>query len=188
MPDYEHIKAVYQTSLYKNILHEINGVVFPFSERWQRVGVSLSGGADSALMAVLLCSIITQKLYTSEVHIITNIRCWKTRPWQKQNSLDVFHWLVDNFPTIKFTRHENFIAPDCGLMGTIPSAIGNLQNLQQLNIQDNQLVGIVPESICDLNINWSFLSNFNISENQFCPPYPYCIEDYVGNQDTSGCN
>ena len=30
MPDYEHIKAVYQTSLYKNILHEINGVVFPF--------------------------------------------------------------------------------------------------------------------------------------------------------------
>ena len=112
MPDYEHIKAVYQTSLYKNILHEINGVVFPFSERWQRVGVSLSGGADSALMAVLLCSIITQKLYTSEVHIITNIRCWKTRPWQKQNSLDVFQWLVDNFPTIKFTRHENFIAPD----------------------------------------------------------------------------
>ena len=48
---------------------------------------------------------------------------------------------------------ETFIAPDCGLMGTIPSEIGNLQNLIKLNIQDNQLTGIVPESICDLNID-----------------------------------
>jgi len=39
-----------------------------------------------------------------------------------------------------------------------------------------------------LNIYWSSSSYFNIYENQFCPPYPSCIEDYVGNQDTSGCN
>jgi len=36
-----------------------------------------------------------------------------------------------------------------------------------------------------LNIEWS--SGFNISNNQLCPPYPSCIEDYVGEQDTTNC-
>jgi hypothetical protein len=29
---------------------------------------------------------------------------------------------------------------------------------------------------------------FKISNNQLCPPYPSCIEDYVGEQDTSDCD
>jgi len=36
-------------------------------------------------------------------------------------------------------------------------------------------------------MNWSNPDNFNIYENQFCPPYPLCIENYVGEQDTSDC-
>ena len=36
-------------------------------------------------------------------------------------------------------------------------------------------------------MNWSDPNNFNISENQFCPPYPDCIEAYTGEQDTSAC-
>jgi len=63
-----------------------------------------------------------------------------------------------------------------------------LVNLISLKLVLNNLTGVIPESICDLNVNWSFLSNFNISENQLCPPYPSCIENYVGNQDTSGCD
>ena len=55
------IKNVYQNSLYQKILHEINGVIFPLSDQWKRIGISVSGGLDSALMSVLLCSIITQK-------------------------------------------------------------------------------------------------------------------------------
>tara|TARA_B100000073_G_scaffold330583_1_gene319181 strand:- start:172 stop:1950 length:1779 start_codon:yes stop_codon:yes gene_type:complete len=74
------------------------------------------------------------------------------------------------------------------LEGSIPSEIGNLVNLISLKLVLNNLTGVIPESICDLNVNWSFLSNFNISENQLCPPYPSCIENYVGNQDTSGCD
>jgi hypothetical protein len=37
-------------------------------------------------------------------------------------------------------------------------------------------------------MNWSDPNNFNISENQLCPPYPDCIEESVGYQDTSGCD
>ena len=72
------------------------------------------------------------------------------------------------------------------LTGSIPSEIGNLTNLNYLKLQNNGLTGIIPESICDLDM--ISLSSFDISNNQLCPPYPSCIEDYVGTQDTSGCN
>ena len=76
---------------------------------------------------------------------------------------------------------------DNQLTGEIPSEIGNLTNLTGLVLYDNQLTGEIPESICDLNIEWNSSDYFNISVNQLCPPYPSCIEDYVGEQDTSGC-
>ena len=73
------------------------------------------------------------------------------------------------------------------LSGEIPSEIGNLTNLIWLNFVHNQLSGEIPESICNIDMNWSNPNNFNIYENQLCPPYPECIEDYVGEQDTSEC-
>jgi Leucine-rich repeat (LRR) protein len=74
------------------------------------------------------------------------------------------------------------------LTGYIPSQLGNLTNLTNLYLNDNQLTGQIPESICDLNIDWSNNNLFNITNNQLCPPYPSCIEDYVGVQDTSDCD
>ena len=73
------------------------------------------------------------------------------------------------------------------LTGSIPLEIGNLTNLERLYLDRNQLTGEIPESICDLNINWSNTSDFSITNNQLCPPYPSCIEDYVGEQDTTNC-
>ena len=75
-----------------------------------------------------------------------------------------------------------------GLTGSIPPVIGNLTNLTHLNLRYNQLNGEIPDSICDLNINWYDSNYFNISNNQLCPPYPSCIEDDVGEQDTSDCD
>ena len=73
------------------------------------------------------------------------------------------------------------------LTGSIPPEIGNLKNLTHLNVRYNQLNGKIPESICDLNIEWSSSWSFNLSNNQLCPPYPFCIEDNVGHQDTNYC-
>jgi hypothetical protein len=53
-----------------------------------------------------------------------------------------------------------------------------------LELNDNQLTGQIPENFC----NHVYNIDFDISNNQLCPPYPSCIEDYVGEQDTSGCD
>ena len=73
------------------------------------------------------------------------------------------------------------------LTGSIPPEIGNLTNLTHLNLRYNQLNGEMPESICDLKMNWNSTWSFTIYNNQLCPPYPSCIEDYVRKQDTSDC-
>ena len=73
------------------------------------------------------------------------------------------------------------------LTGSIPPEIGNLTNLTSLQLNSNSLTGAIPESICGLDLNWSSSSDFNISNNQLCPPYPSCVENYAGEQDTNNC-
>ena len=92
-------------------------------------------------------------------------------------------------PQIGFlTNLTHLKLSDNQLTGEIPYEIGNMTNLTYLSLSSNQLTGEIPESICDLNIDWSNYMIFNITNNQLCPPYPSCIEDYVGEQDTSGCD
>jgi len=81
---------------------------------------------------------------------------------------------------------------DNQLSGSIPSEFGNMTNLTHLSLYNNQLTGEIPESICELtNLNWSpeyiDWDYSYIYNNQLCPPYPSCIEDYVGEQDTTNC-
>jgi hypothetical protein len=83
-------------------------IKIPYNKEWKNIAISVSGGADSALLAYLICSQIT----TQSVHIVSHKRMWKTRPWQGHDSLNVYTWLLKRFPNIKFARHTNFIAPD----------------------------------------------------------------------------
>ena len=68
------------------------------------------------------------------------------------------------------------------LTGPIPTEIGNLTNLTTLNLTENQLAGIIPNEICNQGDNSPTLEN-----NQFCPPFPICIENYVLEQDITNC-
>ena len=46
------------------------------------------------------------------------------------------------------------------LTGSIPSEIGTFTSMTMLKLQDNQLNGDIPESICELNITWSDSNRF----------------------------
>ena len=91
----------------------IDGVEIPYDLTWTRIAISLSGGADSALLAYLVCSLVQDHSNQPiTVHIISHTRMWKTKPWQEFDSLYVLNWLQKQFPNIEFERHTGFIAPE----------------------------------------------------------------------------
>ena len=91
-------------------------------------------------------------------------------------------------------------------VGEISEEIGNLLKLEgvttyghmsttqydALNLANNLFDGFIPSEICDLPLDWenSYMDQnqgFSISDNQFCPPFPPCLVNFVGTQDTSNC-
>ena len=75
---------------------------------WKRIGISLSGGADSALLAYLICKNVS---VTTDIHITNQIRMWKTRPWQGPVVDRVIDWFESKFDH-NFIVHKNFIPPE----------------------------------------------------------------------------
>ena len=78
------------------------------------------------------------------------------------------------------TNLKTFVLNSNNLTGVIHIDIfSNLVDLRFLIINNNNLSGNIPDNICELN-NLDFV---NFEQNHFCPPYPDCIVDYVGEQD-----
>lgn len=115
-------------------------VDIPISNDWKNIGISLSGGADSALLAYLVCSNTN-----ANIHIVTQIRCWKTRPWQEFVAEQVYLWLVKKFPHLNFKRHTNFIPPDLEWGRNGPNIVdeyGKLKSGNQIILRSfNEYIG-----------------------------------------------
>lgn len=127
----EAIKA----SPYKNIFVPIDGVYFPLDPNWKKISINLSGGADSAILSFLICKELVERKLNIDVYIISNIRMWKLRPWQRHNSLNVFNFLKNKFPSLTLSRYENFIPPDIeyGNIGpSIKDEYGNMKSGDQI--------------------------------------------------------
>ena len=83
-------------------------------------------------------------------------------------------WTLTNLTTLSLSYNQ--------LTGEIPLEIGQLPNLTYLYLDYNNLTGAIPHEICIQEVFSPYLT-----DNKLCPPYPVCLEDYVGNQDTSEC-
>lgn len=103
------------------LLTRVNHLDIPFDKTWKRIGINLSGGADSALLTYLLCNIIRDNNLNTQIDIITYQRCWETRPWQGYIAQQVYMWLMNAFPTIISKRHLTYIPPEIehGVIGPI---------------------------------------------------------------------
>jgi hypothetical protein len=128
--------------------YNIDKVDIPFSYDWKKICISISGGADSALLGYLLADIFQKNKLNIEMHVISHTRCWKTKPWQRDNSMAVYKWLCDRFPNITFKRYENFIAPDLEYAHTGP----NLTDEYGKKVSgDNIEIRAFAEYVCDQN-------------------------------------
>lgn len=107
--DMELLKKQYEESEFSSIIHDISGVYVPLDKTWKNIGISMSGGLDSALLTYILCTLIEQYNLDITVHIISHVRMWKLRPWQQYISKDVFDYLQKRFSNIKMERYEGFI-------------------------------------------------------------------------------
>jgi len=106
------MQDLYALTDYSNIVKETHGIRFPFDFSWTKVAVAVSGGADSALLAYLICDLITKNNLSTELHIISNIRTWKSKPWHEYHSDSVYRFLISRFKNIQVVRHKNFVPPE----------------------------------------------------------------------------
>ncbi len=91
----------------------MNDIDIPFNPDWCNIAISISGGADSALLAYMICDLARKNNVQSfTLHVINNIRCWKTKPWQQQDAERVYRWLQGEFSRINFKLHKNFVPPE----------------------------------------------------------------------------
>ena len=110
-----------QFGINTSVLHSVDEALFPFDPSWRRVGVNVSGGADSAVGTATLCSIIQDLGVDCEVVFLTNVRVWQNRPWAAPISVEVYNKLREMFPNVRMQRVQNYIPPELedGAIGQI---------------------------------------------------------------------
>ena len=97
--------------------------------------------------------------------------------------------LTGSIPPVIFNLKylETLILTSNQFEGAIPLEIDSLNNLETLFLNDNLLSGEIPNSFCTMGLNFGNPYRFSLEDNQFCPPYPLCLESHIGDQDLSGC-
>lgn len=126
---------LYKDNGWNEFIFTSRGIPIPFNDKWKKIGFNISGGADSAILFYNVAKHIEEKKLDIELHTVSHIRCWKTRPWQKHIRLEVIRKLKEKFPGLKVIEHENYIAPEIemGAVGSIIPHNGKMKSGDQLS-------------------------------------------------------
>ena len=124
MIDFDNNNRLYQHAAgYGTDWHcfTVNGLNIPISAQWNNIAINLSGGADSACLALLLCEHIQSQSLSIKLHVVSFIRCWETRPWQGPIALAMYQGLQRRYPEIIGDRHQVYFPPELemGVSGII---------------------------------------------------------------------
>jgi hypothetical protein len=94
---------------------------------WNKIGISISGGADSALLSYLICSNTK-----AEIHFTNQIRLWRSRPWQEYIADQVIDWFKKRFDNVFFV-HRNLIPPELEWADKGPTIVDEYGKLKSGN-------------------------------------------------------
>jgi len=121
----ELLREMYEKSEFKDIIHNVSGVYIPLDPNWKNIGIAMSGGIDSTMLCYILADLITKNKLDITIHVTAHVRVWKYRPWQKDVSENVYNWMVNRFPNVKFKRYQGFIPPDLEWKNNGPTLVLN---------------------------------------------------------------
>ena len=161
---------------------------------WKRIGISISGGADSALLAYLICSNTN-----ADIHFTNQIRLWKTRPWQEHVADNVIDWFKSHFKN-NFYLHRNLIPSELEWSDKGPTIVdeyGKLKSGNQIILRShneyiahkyklNALYGGINKnpdikiegSLADRD-NGHILPHFIHNGIDICHPFVYTKKDWI---------
>jgi len=161
---------------------------------WERIGISISGGADSALLAYLICSNTN-----ADIHFTNQIRLWKTRPWQEHVADNVIDWFKSHFKN-NFYLHRNLIPSELEWSDKGPTIVdeyGKLKSGNQIILRShneyiahkyklNALYGGINKnpdikiegSLADRD-NGHILPHFIHNDIDICHPFVYTKKDWI---------
>jgi hypothetical protein len=86
-----------------------NGIPIIFDPTWKRIGLTMSGGADSTLLFYILCDIITKMNLDTKLTPVTLVRYWDERPWLTISSKRVYAYMKERFPNVIEERQMGFV-------------------------------------------------------------------------------
>jgi len=120
-----------------DVLHQVDEALYPYDPTWKRVGVNVSGGADSAVGTAILAELIEKHGNNTAIYFLTNVRVWNNRPWAAPISVEVYNKIREMFPNVCMERIQNFIPPELeeGAIGIIEKlgTTGDRQCTQSFN-------------------------------------------------------
>jgi len=67
-----------------------------------------------------------------------------------------------------------------------PEVISDLASLNVLKLNNNEIDSI-PSNICDWQMDFDEMNDFDVSNNNISPPFPTCLDDLIGSQVYTGC-
>ena len=99
-------------------------------------------------------TVATDKAALVALYTATNGVNWTTNTnWNSDETLSSWHGVTTNSDG----RVTRLVLNNNGLDGTLPTALGDLSVLEQLNLQDNALSGALPSELADLDSLQSLL-------------------------------
>lgn len=87
----------------------INGLPIHFDSSFDKILISLSGGADSAILAYMLLDYIKTNKIATKVHFFSAVRFWNSKPWLERNAQEVASYLKEKFGDIIAEHHWGFV-------------------------------------------------------------------------------
>lgn len=130
----EKLLDIHKQNGWTEFIFTSTGIPIPFNSNWKRIAFFISGGADSAMLCWTVLNYLKQNNISMDIHTISHVRLWKTRPWQRPIRENVVNKLKGMFPMFTFSQHTNYIPPEIefGAVGAIIPHDGRMRSGDQI--------------------------------------------------------